>query len=81
MAVVVAVVEEDLRVGDTVIGLDDGVVNLGNADEEDAISGADYERTLFAEGIGQAATWCEIVGLEGDFAGWREQGIRKESGG
>ena len=50
VVVVVRVVEEDLGVGDAVFGLHDGVVNLRDANEEDAVSAADYEWTPVAEG-------------------------------
>jgi len=81
VVVVVGVIEEDLRVGDAVFGLDDRVVNLGDANEEDAVSGADYERTGFAEGVGESGARGEVVGLEGDFAGRGKQRVGEESGG
>ena len=79
VVVVVRVVEEDAGVGDAVIGLDDRVVNLRNADEEDAVSGADDEGTLVAEGVGESGARGEVIRLERNFAGWREQRVGDES--
>ncbi|MFZ1142932.1 MAG: hypothetical protein WAN76_27445 [Candidatus Sulfotelmatobacter sp.] len=79
VVVVVRVVEEDAGVGDAVIGLDDRVVNLRNADEEDAVSGADDEWTLVAEGVSQSGARGEVIRLERNFAGWREQRVGDES--
>ena len=81
MVVIVRVVEEEAGVGDSVFGLDDRVVDLRNADEEDAVSSADDQRTRVAEGVGESGARSEIVGLERDLARRREQWVGEEPGG
>jgi hypothetical protein len=48
MVVIVSVVEEDVRIRDTVFCLQDGVVYLRNAHEENAISSTNHERPLLS---------------------------------
>src|SRR5580700_1699320 len=48
VVVIVSVVKKELSVGDAVIGSDGGVVNLGNADIEESVAGADDERVSLA---------------------------------
>src|SRR5690242_16888944 len=69
------IVQERLRVGDAVLRLHDRVVNLRNADVEDSVSGAHDQRAVVANGISQPGAWSEIVRLERNFSGGREQWI------
>ena len=72
MAVIVGIVQKDLRVGDAVLGGDGGVVDLRNANVKNSIAGADDEWVGLADGIGQSGARAEIVGFERNFAGGRK---------
>src|ERR1700693_353273 len=77
VVVIVGVVEKDLRIADAVFGGDGGVINLRDADIEDPIAGADDEWVSLAEGVRESSTRAEIVRLEGNFAGGREERVRE----
>src|SRR5579864_5555770 len=78
--VVVRIVEKKAGVGDAVFGLDDRVVDLRDADEEEAVSGADNEGASVAEGVSESGARREVVGFEGNFAGGWKQRIGEQSG-
>src|SRR5205814_1530559 len=67
-----------MRVGDPVFRLNYRVVNLRNADEKDAVSGANDQRAPVAQRVCQPGAWGEIVWLKWHFAGRREQRIREQ---
>jgi hypothetical protein len=81
MVVVVGIVEKELSVGDAVIGGDGGVIDLGNADVEQSVAGANYERVRFADGVSESSARAEVGGFEGNFAGGRKERIRNQAGG
>ena len=81
VVVVPGVVEKNLRVGNAVFGGDGGVVDLRNADVKNAVAAANDERMIFTNGVGQSAARAEIVRIERNLAGGREQRIRFSPGG
>ena len=72
VVIIVAVVEEDLRVGDAVFCGDYRVVDLRNADVEQSVAGADDEWVSVADGVGESGARAEVVGFEGNLAGGRK---------
>jgi len=79
VVVVIGIVEEDLCVGDAVFGLDGRVIDLRDAHEKNAVSGANHEGASLAERIGQSGARGEVVGLERDPARRWKQGVREQS--
>src|SRR5215471_13132425 len=68
-----------MRVGNAVLRLNHRVIDLRNANEEDAVSTVHHEQSLVAERIRKPCARCEIVRLEPNFSrGW-EQWIRYQS--
>lgn len=70
VVVVIAGAQEEIGVGDSVFRLDDRVVDLRNADIEDAVSRARDQRSLVPKGIRQPRTGGKIVRLERNFSRW-----------
>ncbi len=52
---------------------------MRNTHEENTVSGADHERPLVAEGVGEARARREIVWLEGNLPRWWKQRVRLQS--
>src|SRR5579864_9817716 len=69
---VMIVVKEYAGVGDAVFGGDGGVIDLGDADVEESVSGADDQRTGVADGVGESDAGGEVVGVVGNFSGGRK---------
>ena len=79
MIVVVRIVQEKAGVGDAVFGLDDRVVNLRNAHEENAVSGAHHQRPRVAERVGKSRPRRKVIRLERNLARRRKQRVRDQS--
>src|SRR5689334_9218880 len=76
MIVEVIVVEEEKIRTQSALALNGGGINLRNAGVEAAVSGANHQRSLISDRIGQADSGRDIVGVERNLPGIRPQRVR-----